>query len=198
MKVVIVKYNAGNIQSVKLALNRLGIYPEITDNPQKIKSADRVIFPGVGEASSAMNYLKSKKLDLVIKELTNPFLGICLGMQLMCDYSEENGTKCLGIFDIRVRKFKTPKKIPHVGWNNVLNLKTKLFNGIQNKSFFYFVHSYYAPIGKDTIAKCEYDISFSAALKKDNFWGCQFHPEKSGDIGEVVLKNFINCKEDKV
>lgn len=194
MKVVIVKYNAGNIQSVKYALNRLGIVPEVTDDPELIKSADRVIFPGVGEASSAIRYIRDKNLDQVIKELKAPFLGICLGMQLMCSYSEENDTECIGIFKEKVKKFLSTEKIPHMGWNSIHNLRSKLFANINNDDQFYFVHSYFVDTGVNTIGECSYSTNFSAAMNKDNFYGCQFHPEKSGDIGELVLKNFITME----
>ncbi len=191
MKIAIVKYNAGNVQSVEFALIRLGFNPEITDDPEKLKSADKVIFPGVGEASSAMKYLKERGLDKVLLSLKQPFLGICLGMQLMCKYSEENETECLGIFDLNVKKFPPKEKVPHMGWNTISDLESPLLQGINENDYAYFVHSYYAEIGKETICKANYINAFSAGLQKDNFYGFQFHPEKSSDIGERILKNFI-------
>jgi imidazole glycerol-phosphate synthase subunit HisH len=207
MNLVIIKYNAGNIQSVLYALNRVGIYAVVTDNKEIIATADKVIFPGVGEASTAMNYLKERQLDTFIKELKQPVLGICLGMQLMCTYSEENNTDCLGIFDEKVKKFTndisalgTPLKevesgrrlkVPQMGWNNIYNLKSPLFKGIKEDSYSYFVHSYYASLGEDTIATTNYILPYSSALHKDNFYGVQFHPEKSAATGEALLKNFI-------
>ncbi len=176
MKIVIIKYNAGNIQSVLFALERLSIQATVTDDSELIKAADKVIFPGVGEASSAMKYLKERKLDELIKSLTQSVLGICLGMQLMCERSEENDTKCLGIFKTGVKKFNGPLKVPHVGWNDN----------------YYFVHSYYAEICEDTTGVTEYGIAFSSSLKKNNFYGVQFHPEKSGKDGEQILKNFLS------
>ena len=191
MKIAIVKYNAGNIQSVAFALNRLGITPETTDNPEKLKAADKVIFPGVGEASTAMKYLKERKLDEVLKSLKQPFLGICLGMQLMCKYSEENQTDCLNIFNLNVKKFPPKSKVPHMGWNTISNLKSPLLKGITEKEYMYFVHSYFVEIGENTICKTNYINDFSAGLQKDNFYGFQFHPEKSGAVGAKILKNFI-------
>jgi len=191
MKIAIVKYNAGNVQSVSFALKRLGINSEITDNPEKLKAADKVIFPGVGEASTAMKYLRERKLDEVLKSLKQPFLGICLGMQLMCKYSEENQTECLNIFDLNVKKFPPKDKVPHMGWNTISDLKTPLLKGITENEYMYFVHSYFAEIGVDTICKTNYINDFSAGLQKDNFYGFQFHPEKSGTAGAKILKNFI-------
>ncbi len=193
MVLTIIKYNAGNIQSVLFALERIGIEAEVTDDIEKIRLADKVIFPGVGEASSAMNYLKERGLDKVIKNLKQPVLGICLGMQLMCNYSEENATDCLGIFDEEVRKFRVKSsefKVPQVGWNSIYNLKTDLFKGVKENSFCYFVHSYYASVGEHTIATTNYIQPYSSALQKDNFYGVQFHPEKSAELGEQILKNF--------
>ncbi|MGE4287980.1 MAG: imidazole glycerol phosphate synthase subunit HisH [Salinivirgaceae bacterium] len=190
-KIAIVKYNAGNIQSVKFALNRLGIDPLVTDNPQQLKAAEKVIFPGVGEASSAMRYLKERKLDSVLKELKQPFLGICLGMQLMCRHSEENNTDCLGIFDLEVKQFPPLDKVPHMGWNTINRFNSPLLNGIKEEEYVYFVHSYYAELGTETICESNYIVSFTAGLQKDNFYGFQFHPEKSGTIGATILKNFI-------
>jgi len=196
----IIKYNAGNIQSVLYALERIGVSAIVTDNHEEIKKADKVIFPGVGEASSAMNYLKERKLDLLIKELKQPVLGICLGMQLMCKYSEENNTDCLGIFDEQVKHFDSSQsavgspqtKIPQIGWNNIYDLKSKLFEGIDENSYCYFVHGYYAAFGAHTIATTNYIQPYSSALHKNNFYGVQFHPEKSAKIGEKILKNFIS------
>ena len=207
MNLVIIKYNAGNIQSVLYALKRVGIDAIVTDDKDTITAADKVIFPGVGEASTAMNYLKERKLDIFIKELKQPVLGICLGMQLMCSYSEENNTDCLGIFDEKVKKFTNNLvtsvyalneeesgqrfKVPQMGWNNIYNLKSLLFKGVEEDSYSYFVHSYYASIGEDTIATTDYILPYSSALYKDNFYGVQFHPEKSAAVGETILKNFI-------
>ena len=189
--IAIVKYNAGNIQSVKNAVERLGFSCIVTDDENELKSSDKVIFPGVGEASSAMKYLKERKLDEVIKNLKQPVLGICLGQQLMCNFSEEGNTQCLGIFDVNVKKFEAKEKVPHMGWNNLTNRNSDLFNGIPVDSDFYFVHSFYAEIGADTIAQCDYILPFSAALQKSNFYAVQFHTEKSGVVGERILKNFL-------
>ena len=191
MEVVIIKYNAGNIMSVEFALNRLGIYPMITDDHERIRKADRVIFPGVGEASTTMEYLRKRQLDLLIPDLKQPVLGICLGLQLMCSHSEEGNTNCLGIFSEKVKKFKGPAKIPHMGWNSIQNLKGNIFEPMLEHQYVYFVHSYYAEPGEDTAAETEYIIPFSAALWKDNFYATQFHPEKSGETGARILKNFI-------
>jgi len=191
MKVVIIKYNAGNVFSMNAALKRIGIDAVITDEPDEIKYADKVILPGVGEASSAMLYLKKKKLDTLIRQLKQPFLGVCLGLQLLCTFSEENKTTCLEIFDETVKKFPPTYKSPQVGWNNIAVSKNPLFKGIKQNSYVYFLHSYYAEIGKDTIATTQYSVPFSAALNKNNFYGVQFHPEKSGKIGENILRNFI-------
>ncbi len=191
MKVAIIKYNAGNIHSVKIALNRLNINPIITDNKDEIISSDKVIFPGVGEAKSAMEYLKKKNIDKIISELKQPFLGICLGLQLMCNHSEENDTDCLNIFDSNVKLFPPKLKVPHIGWNTISNLKGELFNKIDENSFVYFVHSYFAEISNDTTAETNYILPFSASFQKNNFFSTQFHPEKSGNIGEQILKNFL-------
>ena len=193
--VVIIKYNAGNIQSVLFALERIGVAAEVTDDVNKIQLASRVIFPGVGEASTAMHYLKERGLDMVIKNLKQPVLGICLGMQLMCKYSEENATDCLGIFDENVKKFhvhSSELKVPQIGWNSIYGLKTPLlFKGVAENSFCYFVHSYYAPIGEHTVAKTNYGQPYSSGLHKDNFYGVQFHPEKSAEAGAQILRNFL-------
>jgi len=193
MKVAIVKYNAGNVESVKNALNRLGVEPVLTDDASELQTADKVIFPGVGEASTAMNYLRQRNLDAAIKNLTQPVLGVCLGMQLLCESSEENATKCLGILPYKVRKFESDTlKIPQVGWNNIFNLKSDLFTGTAENSFVYFVHSYYVETGAETVATCDYALNFSAAVRHENFYAVQFHTEKSGAIGERILENFLN------
>lgn len=191
MRVVVIKYNAGNTRSVSFALERLGIRPEITDNAERILSADKVIFPGVGEASSAMNFLRERKMDILINSLKQPILGICLGMQLMCNYSEEGNVDCLGIFPLQVRKFSGNEKIPQIGWNNIQALKGNLFRGIKENDYMYFVHSYYAEIGSHTIARTNYMHEYSSALSRDNFYGVQFHPEKSSLVGGRLIKNFI-------
>ncbi len=190
--IAILKYNAGNIMSVMNALNRLGYESIITDNPDELKSADKVIFPGVGEASSAMKYLKERGLDKTIISLKQPVLGICLGMQLMCRHSEEADTRCLGIFETEVRLFPPVDKIPHMGWNNFLTLKGELFKGVSSEDDVYFVHSYYPEISAYTSATCDYILPFSAAMEHDNFYATQFHPEKSAGVGEKILKNFLN------
>lgn len=197
MNLVIIKYNAGNIQSVLYALERIGVEAKVTDDVQEIQRADKVIFPGVGEASSAMRYLKERGLDTVIRNLQQPVLGICLGMQLMCRFSEENHVDCLNIFDEDVKYFakaagaNNKLKVPQIGWNNIYNVKTPLFNNVPEGSYTYFVHSYYASLGEHTIATTDYILPYSSALHKDNFYGVQFHPEKSADKGEQILKNFI-------
>lgn len=196
-KIVIIKYNAGNIESVNNALNRLGVNAEITADHSKIRKAGKVIFPGVGEASTTMNYLRKLELDKLIVSLQQPVLGICLGLQLMCSHSEENDTECLGIFDEKVKLF-VPKhgeefitKVPHMGWNAITHLKGGLFTPDIENEYVYFVHSYYAEISDHTIAKCNYINSFSAALQKNNFYATQFHPEKSGSVGAKILENFL-------
>ncbi|RTL59099.1 MAG: imidazole glycerol phosphate synthase subunit HisH [Sphingobacteriales bacterium] len=194
MNLVIIKYNAGNIQSVLYALERIGVEAVVTDDHALIKKADKVIFPGVGEASSAMQYLNERGLDELIKNLQQPVLGICLGMQLMCKYSEENNTECLGIFDEKVKLFKPTDaavKVPQIGWNTIYDLKTDLFKGLPDNSYCYFVHGYYAALGEHTIATTDYVQPYSSGLYKDNFYGVQFHPEKSAAVGEQILKNFI-------
>jgi imidazole glycerol-phosphate synthase subunit HisH len=189
--IAIIKYNAGNITSVQNALDRLGYETIITDDEAEIKNADKVIFPGVGEASTAMQYLQERKLDVLIKSLTKPVLGICLGQQLMCAFSEENNTNCLGIFDATIKLFPPTELVPHMGWNTIEANKNKLFEGIKEVDNFYFVHSYYGTICENTIATCNYILPFSAAMQKDNFYATQFHPEKSADVGERVLRNFL-------
>ncbi len=193
MKVVIVKYNAGNIFSVDYALRRLGIKAEITGDHQQIRLADKVIFPGVGQASITMQYLHERGLDQVIRKLQQPVLGICIGMQLMCRYSEEGNTDCLQIFDEEVKRFiPSPEaKVPHMGWNSLQNMHSPLFAGLAPNPFVYFIHSYYAAVGSYTVATAEHSLNFSAALHKDNFYAVQFHPEKSGEIGVQILKNFL-------
>lgn len=201
MNLAIIKYNAGNIQSVLNALERLGLTAEVTDDHQKITHAEKVIFPGVGEASSAMNSLKASNLDRLIPQLKQPVLGICVGMQLLCRHSEENDTNCLNIVPVAVKKFSfqtdtedTPGvrlKIPQVGWNTIFDLKSKLFTGIKENSYIYNVHSYYAENSDHTIATCDYGIQYAAAIMKDNFYGVQFHTEKSAEVGDRIIKNFL-------
>jgi glutamine amidotransferase len=194
MKIAVIKYNAGNIRSVLFALERIGYTATVTDHAGEIEKADKVIFPGVGEASTAMKYLRERDLDKLICSLTQPVLGICLGMQLMCKYSEENDTECLGIFDEEVVKFKAENqksKVPQIGWNSIHQLKTGLFKNIPDKSYCYFVHGYYAAKGEHTIAATDYVQAYSSALNKNNFYGVQFHPEKSAATGEHILKNFL-------
>jgi glutamine amidotransferase len=191
---VIVKYNAGNIQSVLYAMERIGAEAVVTDDHALIRGADRVIFPGVGEASTAMNYLRARGLDKVLRELKQPVLGICLGMQLMCAHSEENDTECLGIFAEPVKKFlpgASGLKVPQIGWNKVTDTRSRIFENIPDGSYFYFVHSYYAASGEHTIGTSNYTLPYSAVLHRDNFYGVQFHPEKSAAAGEQLLKNFI-------
>lgn len=197
MNIVIIKYNAGNIESVKNALMRLGVEAEITADPDKIRAADKVIFPGVGEASTTMAYLKEHKLDVLIKGLKQPVLGICLGQQLMCSHTEEGDVECLGIFPEKVKRFipepgqEYVTKVPHMGWNSITKLKGKaLTNDLENQ-YVYFVHSYYVEVGEDTAAVCDYINPFSAALQKDNFYATQFHPEKSQKVGAKILENFL-------
>lgn len=189
--IAIIKYNAGNIRSVQNALARLGYSSTITDDPEKIRKADKVIFPGVGEANSAMQYLKEKELDKLIRSLTQPVLGICLGLQLMCKFTEEGNTKCLGIFPNQVIRFKGNAIIPHMGWNDFVSNTGVLLNKVDPKSNVYFVHGYFAEPGDYTTAICDYIQPFSAALEKDNFYATQFHPEKSADVGSTILKNFL-------
>lgn len=192
MSLAVIRYNAGNIQSVAFALDRLNVRYEVTDNHETIASADKVIFPGVGEASTTMTFLREKKLDELIPKLKQPVLGICLGMQLMCKHSDENDTPCLGIFDETVRKFQPTahEKVPHMGWNALQQVSGWLDSDLENK-FVYFVHSYYVPLSPYSVATTQYGISFSAALQKDNFHAVQFHPEKSADAGEQVIASFL-------
>ena len=192
MKVVIVKYNAGNIQSVCFACERLGVIPIVSDDVNEITNADKIIFPGVGEASTAINYLKAKKLDKVIPDLKQPVLGICLGMQLMCNYSEEGNTQCLGVFDVNVKQFKNQNlKSPQIGWNKIYGLKTPLFQNVEENEYMYFVHSYFVELCENTIATTCYGLEYSSALQKKNFYATQFHPEKSSDKGQLILNNFL-------
>jgi len=205
MNLAIIKYNAGNIQSVLTALERLGYNAEVTDDAEKIKAAHKVIFPGVGEAGSAMESLRENNLDKVIKELKQPVLGICVGMQLLCAHSEESNTGCLGIVPVRVKKFPTPSsisdgerqrvrfKIPQVGWNTIFDLQTDLFKDVEENSYIYNVHSYYVEDSEYTIAKCNYELEYAAAIKKNNFYGVQFHTEKSAATGDKIIKNFLEA-----
>lgn len=194
MNIAIIKYNAGNIYSVVNALRRLGVEPAITDNAEELQRADRILFPGQGEAATAMAYLKARRLDEVIRGLRQPVLGICVGQQLLCQHSEEGNTDCIGIFPTEVKKF-VPKrhadKVPAMGWNALYNIKSPLFHGLSDEEYVYFIHSYYVPTCEYTIANAEYILPYSAALHKDNFYTTQFHPEKSGKVGERILKNFL-------
>ena len=194
MDVAIVKYNAGNIYSVVNAMKRLGITPVLTDDAETLQKADRVLFPGQGQAKEAMDYLKAHQLDQVIKNLTQPVLGICVGQQLLCRHSEEGDVDCIGIFDVDVKRFQPLKhedKVPAMGWNEIYDLKTPLYQGLEHP-YAYFVHSYYVPLCEETIATADYILPYSASLHKDNFYTCQFHPEKSGKVGEQILKNFLD------
>ena len=193
MDVAIVKYNAGNIYSVVNAMKRLGIEPVLTDDAEMLQKADRVLFPGQGQAREAMEYLKAHQLDQVIKNLKQPVLGICVGQQLLCRHSEEGDVDCIGIFDVDVKRFQPQKhedKVPAMGWNEIYDLKTELYKGLSHP-YSYFVQSYYVPLCEETIAKADYILPYSASLHKDNFYTCQFHPEKSGKVGELILKNFL-------
>ncbi len=192
MKTVILKYNSGNVRSVSFALERIGINAIVTDNEEEILSADKVILPGVGEASGAMMYLKEKKMDDLIRALNQPVLGICLGMQLFCRFSEEGNINCLGIFDQDVKLFSPGElKVPQIGWNTINELSTDLFKNVKENAYQYLVHSYYVELGANTIAQTNYGINYSTAIQKNNFYGVQFHPEKSGLIGQTILENFI-------
>ncbi|KDN53886.1 imidazole glycerol phosphate synthase subunit HisH [Flavobacterium seoulense] len=191
MKIVIINYGAGNIQSILFAIERLGYSAVLTNNPDEIKAADKVIFPGVGEASYAMKMLKESGLDTLIPTLKQPVLGICLGMQLMCNHTEEGNTTGLGIFDVNVIKFTPKVKVPQMGWNTIYDLKSDLFKDVAEKEYMYLVHSFYAPLCQETIATTDYELPYSSALENENFFGTQFHPEKSGDVGEQILKNFL-------
>lgn len=191
MKLVIIDYGAGNIKSIQFAFKRLGYDAILSNNPEEIKAADKVIFPGVGEASSAMKMLKASGLDTLIPTLKQPVLGICLGMQLMCKSSEEGNTEGLGIFDVAVKRFDNSVKVPQMGWNTIANLKSDLFKDVKNEAFMYSVHSFYAENCKESIATTTYSIDFASALQHNNFYGVQFHPEKSSTEGEQILKNFI-------
>ncbi len=190
--IAVIEYNAGNIRSVINALSRIGAKPQITSDPEKIASADKVIFPGVGEASTAMNYLKERGLDKVIKSLNQPFLGICLGLQLLCSHSEEGNTACIGVFKEKVKRFPPAGKVPHMGWNDFKEIRGELFNDLKAQSDMYFVHSYYAELGAETIAATDYIVPFSSGLNKNNFYAVQFHPEKSAEAGHKILKNFLS------
>lgn len=192
MNLVLIKYNAGNVRSVRYALERIGVEATVTDDPELIRGADKVIFPGVGEASSAMEYLRAHGLDTVIRELTQPVLGICVGMQLLCRHSEENDTPCLGVFDLAVRKFPAAAgKVPQIGWNNIHGLRSPLFDGIPENAFVYFVHSYYVEQSAATAATTDYGLPYSAAVCRDNFYAVQFHAEKSAETGAAILRNFV-------
>ena len=194
MKVAIVKYNAGNIYSVANALRRMGIEPALTDVAEELQKADRVLFPGQGEARSAMSYLKERRLDEVIRNLRQPVLGICVGQQLLCRHSEEGDVNCIGVFDVEVKRFQPQRhedKVPAMGWNAINDLKSELYRGFFDNPYVYFVHSYYVPLCDHTIATADYILPYSASLHKNNFYTCQFHPEKSGKVGEQILKNFL-------
>ena len=197
MEVAIVKYNAGNIYSVVNALKRMGIEPLLTDDPELLKKADRVLFPGQGEAKGAMEYLKARGLDAVIRDLKQPVFGICVGQQLLCKHSEEGDVDCIGIFDAPVVRFRPERhedKVPCMGWNKLYNTKSPLMEGLGDDPYVYFVHSYYVPVCEETIATADYILPYSASMHKDNFYTCQFHPEKSGTVGERILKNFLDLK----
>ena len=200
MNVAIVKYNAGNIYSVVNALRRMDIEPLLTDDAEQLKAADCVLFPGQGHAAEAMDYLKARRLDEVIRDLKQPVFGICVGQQLLCKHSEEGDADCIGIFDAEVKRFMPQKhedKVPCMGWQNLYDLKSPLFEGLGNEPYVYFVHSYYVPVCKETIATADYILPYSASMHKDNFYTCQFHPEKSGQVGEKILENFLKLTIDK-
>lgn len=190
-KIVIIDYGAGNTRSVQFALERLGVEAVLTNTHTQIQAADKVIFPGVGQAQTAMLNLQSTGLDQLIPTLKQPVLGVCLGMQLMCDFSEEANTDCLGIFPLQVKRFPKIMRVPHIGWNQIITLESPIFNEIPDKEYMYYVHSYFVELSEYTIATTNYGLSFSAAIQKDNFYGCQFHPEKSGSMGERILANFL-------
>lgn len=195
MNIAIVKYNAGNICSVVNAVKRIGMEPVVTDDIETLQKADRILFPGQGEASGTMAYLRQHKLDRLLLDLKQPVLGICIGMQLMCAYSEEGDTDCLGIFDVPVKRFSPTlheEKVPHMGWNTLTEIKSEIFKGIEEDEFVYFVHSFYVPVNTHTIATTKYILPFSAAIHRDNYYATQFHPEKSGDVGERIIRNFID------
>lgn len=194
MRIAIVKYNAGNIYSVVNALRRLGVEPLLTDEADELRNADRVLFPGQGEAHSTMSYIREHRLDEVLRSLTQPVLGICIGQQLMCHHSEEGDTDCIGIFPADVKRFAPQRhedKVPQMGWNAIYNLRSPLLAGIREEDYVYNVHSYYVPVNDCTIATCDYILPYSAAMRRDNFFACQFHPEKSGVVGERILRNFL-------
>ena len=194
MNIAIVKYNAGNIYSVVNALRRMGIEPLLTDDAEQLRKADRVLFPGQGHAGEAMDYLRARGLDKVIRELKQPVFGICVGQQLLCKYSEEGNTDCIGIFDAEVKRFQPQRhedKVPCMGWNQLYDIKSPLYKGLNDGDYVYFVHSFYGPVCAETIATTDYILPYSASMHKDNFYTCQFHPEKSGKVGEQILKNFL-------
>jgi len=197
MKIAIIDYGAGNVQSVLFALERLGYTGMVTDNKEIIETADKVIFPGVGEASTAMKMIREKQLDEIISNLKQPVLGICLGMQLLCKSSEEGNANGIGIFDIEIKRFSNELKVPQMGWNTISNLKSDLFNNINENEFMYLVHSYFAPFNENCIATTNYGLNYASAIQKNNFYGVQFHPEKSGSAGEQILKNFLNLKNEQ-
>ena len=195
MNVAIVKYNAGNVYSVVNALKRLGIEPTLTDDAELLKKADKVLFPGQGHAGEAMDYLRARKLDLLIRDLKQPVFGICVGQQLLCKHSEEGDTDCIGIFDAEVKRFQPQRheeKVPCMGWQNLYDLKSPIMQNLGEDPYVYFVHSYYVPLCAETIATADYILPYSASMHKDNFYTCQFHPEKSGKVGERILKNFLD------
>jgi len=192
--IAIIDYGAGNVKSVENAVRKLGFETIITSDFEEIRNAEKVIFPGVGEASTAMNYLKERNLNMLIPTLKQPFLGICLGQQLLCDFSEEGNTKCLGIFNLKVKEFAATDIVPHMGWNNLQQIKGELLAGISADDNFYFVHSYYCEVGENTTSECDYILPFSSTLQKNNFYGTLFHPEKSGDVGSKILENFLKLK----
>ncbi|KAA3624904.1 MAG: imidazole glycerol phosphate synthase subunit HisH [Flavobacterium sp.] len=191
MKIVQIDYGAGNVKNIQFAFERFGYLPKLTSDIDEIREADKVIFPGVGEASNAMDKLKKSGLDRIIPALKQPVLGICLGMQLLCELTEENSTTGLGVFPLQVKRFSNAVKVPQIGWNKIYGLKSQLFDAISENEYMYLVHSYYVPLCEETIARCDYELPYSAAIKRDNFYGVQFHPEKSSAAGEQLLKNFL-------